>query len=47
MGKAGDIFKNIAEEKVFAVGVTKKRKETKFCEGGDGDGRHIYSHRFR
>ena len=47
MGKAGDSFENIAEEKGFAVGVAAKRKETKFCEGGEGDGRHIYSYRFR
>ncbi len=29
------------------MGVTEERKETKFSEGGKGDGRHIYSYRFR
>jgi hypothetical protein len=33
LGKAGDSFENIAEEKGFAVGVAEKRKEAKFCEG--------------
>ncbi len=47
MGKAGDSFEDIAEDKGFAVGVVEKRKETKFFEGEDGDGRHIYSYRFR
>jgi hypothetical protein len=42
-----DSFNNITEGKGFAVGVTEKRKETKFCEDADGDGRHIYSFRFR
>ena len=29
------------------MGVTEERKETKFCEGGEGDGRHINADRLR
>ncbi len=47
LGKARDSFKYIAKEEGFSVGVTEERKETKFCEGGEGDGRHIYSYRFQ
>jgi hypothetical protein len=46
LGKARDSFKGIAKEEGFAVGVTEKRKETTFCEGGEGDRRYIYSYRF-
>ncbi len=42
----GYSLEDIAKKKRFAVGVAEKRKETKFCEGGDGNGRHIYSYRF-
>ena len=45
--EARDSLKNITEEEGFAVGVTEERKETKFCEGGDGDGRHINADRLR
>jgi hypothetical protein len=40
--KARDRLEDITEEEGFAVGVTEERKETKFSEGGEGDGRHIY-----
>ncbi len=29
------------------MGVTEERKEAKFCEGGERDGRHIDTDRFR
>ncbi len=29
------------------MGVTKERQETKFCEGGEGDGGHINVNRLR
>ncbi len=29
------------------MGVTEERKEAKFCEGGERDGRHINTDRFR
>ena len=45
--EARDSLKNITEEEGFAVGVTEERKETKFCEGGEGDGRHINADRLR
>jgi hypothetical protein len=49
LGKARDSLEDITKQKEegFAVGVTEERKETKFSEGGEGDGRHIYSYRFR
>ena len=40
-------LKNITKKKRFAVGVTEEREETKFCEGGEGDGRHINADRLR
>jgi hypothetical protein len=46
LGKVRDSFKYIAKEEGFAVGVTKKRKETKFCEGREGYRTYIYSCRF-
>ncbi len=42
LGKARDSFEDIAKQEGFAVGVTEERKETKFSEGGDGDGRHTH-----
>ncbi len=45
--EARDSLENIAEEEGFAVGVTEERKEAKFCEGGERDGRHIDTNRFR
>ena len=45
--EARDSLQNITEEEGFAVGVTEERKETKFCEGGGGDGRHINADRLR
>ncbi len=47
LGKASDSFKDIAKQEGFAVGVTEEWKKTKFSEGGNGDGRYIYSYRFR
>jgi hypothetical protein len=47
LGKARDSLKGITEEEGFAVGVTKERKQAKFCEGGERDGRHIDTDRFR
>jgi hypothetical protein len=47
LGKARDSFEDIAKQEGFAVVVTEEWKETKFSEGGDGDGRYIYSNRFR
>ena len=47
MGKARHSFQDIAEEEGFAVGVTEERQETKFCEGGEGDGGHINADRLR
>ena len=41
LGEARDSLENITKKKRFAVGVTEERKETKFCEGGEGNGRHI------
>ncbi len=45
LGEARDSLENIAEEEGFAVGVTEERKEAKFCEGGERDGRWT-THRF-
>ena len=42
--KARDSLKDITEEEGFAVGVTEKGKEAKFCEG---DRRHINTDRLR
>jgi hypothetical protein len=47
LGKARDGLEEITKEKLFAVRVTEERMETKFCEGGEGDGRHIYADRLR
>ena len=47
LGKARDSLEDITKQEGFSVGVTEERKETKFSEGGEGDGRHIYSYRFR
>ena len=47
LGEARDSLENITKKKRFAVGVTEERKETKFCEGGEGDGRHIDADRLR
>jgi hypothetical protein len=47
LGKARDSFEEITEDKRFAVGVVEKRYETKFCEGGDGNGRGIDADRLR
>ena len=47
LGKARDSLEDITEKKRFAVGVTEERKETKFCEGGEGNGRHINADRLR
>ncbi len=47
LGEARDSLKNITEQEGFTVGVTEERKEAKFCEGGERDGRHINSDRFR
>jgi hypothetical protein len=47
-GRPGTVLlEDITKQEGFAVGVTEERKETKFSEGGEGDGRHIYSYRFR
>ncbi len=45
--KARDSLDDITKQEGFAVGATEEREETKFSEGGEGDGRHIYSYRFR
>ncbi len=47
MGKARDSFQDITEEIGFAVGVTEEREETKICEDGEGDRRHIDADRLR
>jgi hypothetical protein len=47
LGKAKHSFQGITQEEGFAVGVTEERQETKFCEGGEGDGGHIYADRLR
>jgi hypothetical protein len=47
LGKARDSLEDITKNERFAVGVTEERKETKFCEGGEGDGRHINADRLR
>jgi hypothetical protein len=47
LGRPGTVFRNdITKKKRFAVGVT-EREETKFCEGGEGNGRHINADRLR
>ena len=45
--KARDSLEDITKKKRFAVGVTEEREETKFCEGGEGNGRHINADRLR
>ncbi len=45
--EARDSLEDITKEKRFAVGVTEEREETKFCEGGEGNGRHINADRLR
>ncbi len=47
MGKARHSFAVGVVEERFAVGVVEERQETKFCEGGEGDGRHIDADRLR
>ena len=47
LGKARDCLEDITENERFAVGVTEERKEAKFGEGGEGDGRHINADRLR
>jgi hypothetical protein len=47
LGEARDSLEDITKEKRFAVGVTEEREETKFCEGGEGNGRHINADRLR
>jgi hypothetical protein len=47
LGKPRDSLEDITKQEGFAVGVMKERKETKFSEGGEGEGRHIYSYRSR
>jgi hypothetical protein len=46
-GEARDSLEDITKKKRFAVGVTEDRKETKFCEGGEENGRHINADRLR
>ena len=45
--KARDSLEDITKQEGFAVGVMEERKETKFGEGGEGDGRHINADRLR
>ncbi len=47
LGEARDSLEDITKEKRFAVGVTEEREETKFYEGGEGNGRHINADRLR
>jgi len=47
LGKARHSFKDITEDEGFVVGVSEEGKETKFSEGGKGDGRHIDANRLR
>jgi hypothetical protein len=47
LGEARDSFEDITKEKRFAVGVTEERDETKCCEGGEGNGRHMNADRLR
>jgi hypothetical protein len=46
-GEARDSLEDITKKKRFAVGVTEERKETEFCESGEGNGRHINADRLR
>ncbi len=46
LGKARDSLEDITKNERFAVGVTEERKEAKFGEGGEGDGRHINADKF-
>ncbi len=45
--EARDSLEDITKEKRFAVGVMEERKETKFCKGGDGNGRNINADKLR
>ena len=47
MGKTRHSFKDITEDEGFVVGVSEEGKETKFCEGGKGDGGNIDADRLR
>jgi hypothetical protein len=48
LGEARDsLIEDITKKKRFAVGVTEERKETKFCEGGEENGRHINADRLK
>ena len=47
MGKTRYSFEDVAEDVGFVVGVSEEGKETKFSEGGKGDGRHIDADRLR
>ena len=47
MRKTRHSFKDITEDEGFVVGVSEEGKETKFSEGGKGDGRHIDADRLR
>ncbi len=47
MGEARHSFQDITEEEGFSVGVLEEGQETKFCEDGEGDGRHIDANRLR
>ncbi len=47
LGEARDSLEDITKKKRFAVGVTEETKETTFCEGGEGNGRHINADRLR
>ena len=47
MGKARHSFEDVTEDEGFVVGVSEEGKETKFSEGGTGDGRHIDADRLR
>ena len=47
MGKTRHSFEDVTEDEGFVVGVSEEGEETKFSEGGEGDGRHIDADRLR
>ena len=47
MGKTRHSFEDITEDEGFVVGVSEEGKETKFSEGGKGDGGNIDADRLR
>jgi hypothetical protein len=46
-GRPGTVLRTSQKRKGLPWGLAEKRKETKFCEGGKGNRRHINADRFR